>query len=116
MNKLMIIGNVGKDPVVNTVNGKQVANFSVGVSKKSKGENQTTWFDVALWEKAGVYPYIKKGSHVYVEGEVSVRTYDKKDGGQGVSLNITAFQIELLGGRSAQAEQTQAEQPNDLPF
>jgi single-strand DNA-binding protein len=124
MNKLMIIGRVGKDPLINTVNGKQVANFSVAVSKKINGNDQTTWFDVALWDKPAVYPYIKKGGQLLVEGEVSLRQYDKNDGTKGASLNISAFQIQLLGGApqnsEAPAPAAQQQQPaastDTLPF
>lgn len=98
MNKTILIGRVGKDCVTNTVNGKTVGNFSVAISKKINGQEQTTWFDVALWEKGKVYEYIKKGGLVMVEGEVSLNTYQKQDGTQGASLRLTAFQIELLGG------------------
>ncbi len=101
MNKALIIGRIGKDATENTVKDKRVANFSVAVSKKINGQEQTTWFDVALWGKEGVYPYLKKGTLVYVEGEVSLNLYHKNDGTTGGSLRINAFQVELLGGKES---------------
>lgn len=123
MNKTILIGRVGKDCTTNVVNGKTVGNFSIAISKKVNGEDRTTWFDVALWEKGKVYDYIKKGSLVMVEGEVSLNTYQKQDGTTGASLRLTAFQIELLGGnkeqgaKEATTNQPASEEPGgDLPF
>ena len=105
MIKLQVIGNLGKDCIVNTVNGKNVINFTVAHTEKyrdSQGNNQerTTWVDCAYWtEKTGIAPYLKKGTQVYVEGTPDLRTYPKTDGSTGVSLTLRVFSVQLLGSR-----------------
>ena len=105
MIKLQIIGNLGKDCVVNTVNGKNVINFTVAHTEKyrdSQGNNQekTTWVDCAYWtDKTGVSPYLTKGKQVYVEGTPEARSFQRNDGTPGSSLSLRVREIQLLGGR-----------------
>jgi len=74
MIKLQVIGNLGKDCVTNTVNGKNVINFNVAHTEKFKDgsgqqKEKTTWVECAYWtERTGIAPYLKKGTQVYVEG------------------------------------------------
>jgi len=105
MIKLQIIGNLGKDCVVNTVNGKNVINFTVAHTEKykdSQGNNQekTTWVDCAYWtDRTGISPYLTKGKQVYVEGQPEVRTFTRQDGTSGASLSLRVREVQLLGGR-----------------
>ena len=105
MIKLQIIGNLGKDCVVNTVNGKNVINFTVAHTEKyrdSQGNNQekTTWVDCAYWsDKTGVAQYLTKGKQVYVEGQPEARAFQRNDGTAGASLSVRVRDIQLLGGR-----------------
>jgi single-strand DNA-binding protein len=105
MIKLQIIGNLGKDCVVNTVNGKNVINFTVAHTEKyrdSQGNNQekTTWVDCAYWaDKTGVAQYLTKGKQVYVEGQPEARAFQRNDGSAGASLSVRVREIQLLGGR-----------------
>jgi single-strand DNA-binding protein len=105
MIKLQIIGNLGKDCVVNTVNGKNVINFTVAHTEKyrdSQGNNQekTTWVDCAYWsDKTGVAQYLTKGKQVYVEGQPEARAFQRNDGTAGASLSLRVRDIQLLGGR-----------------
>lgn len=105
MIKLQIIGNLGKDCVVNTVNGKNVINFTVAHTEKyrdSQGNNQekTTWVDCAYWaDKTGVAQYLTKGKQVYVEGQPEARAFQRNDGTAGASLSVRVREIQLLGGR-----------------
>lgn len=121
MIKLQIIGRVGKDPDVKTVNGKQVANFSVAHTQKSQQGETTVWVEVALWDKPNVYPHIRKGGMVYIEGSPSVNAYSKSDGTAAASLRLSAYNIELLGGaKQAEAQQEVETAPlevqDGLPF
>lgn len=106
MLKLQIIGNLGKDCVVNTVNGKNVINFTVAHTEKfrdSQGTNQerTTWVDCAYWtDKTAISPYLTKGKQVFVEGNPEVKTFNRQDGTPGASLTLRVREIQLLGGRS----------------
>jgi len=109
MIKLQVIGNLGKDCIVNTVNGKNVINFTVAHTEKyrdSQGNNQekTTWVDCAYWtDRTGISPYLTKGKQVFVEGTPEVRTFTRNDGTAGASLTIRVRDIQLLGGRGENA-------------
>lgn len=105
MIKLQIIGNLGKDCVVNTVNSKNVINFTVAHTEKyrdSQGNNQekTTWVDCAYWtDKTAVAQYLTKGKQVYVEGQPEARSFQRNDGTPGASLSLRVREVQLLGGR-----------------
>src|SRR3954464_12836981 len=103
MIKMQVIGNLGKDCVVNTVNGKNVINFTVAHTEKyrdSQGNNQekTTWVDCAYWtDRTAVAPYLQKGTQVYVEGQPEVRSFTRNDGTAGASLSMRVREVQLLG-------------------
>lgn len=105
MIKMQIIGNLGRDCVVNTVNGKNVINFTVAHTERYKdnqGNNQerTTWVDCAWWtDRTAVAQYLTKGKQVYAEGQPEVRTFTKNDGTHGASLTMRVREVQLLGGR-----------------
>ena len=105
MIKMQIIGNLGKDCVVNTVNGKNVINFTVAHTEKykdSQGNQQekTTWVDCAYWaDRTGIAQYLTKGKQVYVEGQPEARSFQRNDGTPGASLSLRVRDIQLLGGR-----------------
>ncbi len=109
MIKLQVIGNLGKDCVTNTVNGKSVMNFNVAHTERfrdAQGNQQekTIWVDCAYWsDRTALAPYLKKGTQVYVEGTPEVRTYPKNDGTTGVSLTLRVMSVQLLGSRQAAA-------------
>jgi len=106
MIKMQVIGNLGRDCVVNTVNGKTVINFTVAHTEKyrdSQGNNQekTTWVDCAYWtDKTAISPYLTKGKQVFVEGTPEARSFQRNDGTPGSSLSLRVRDIQLLGGRS----------------
>lgn len=103
MIKLQVIGNLGRDCVVNNVNGKTVMNFTVAHTERyrdAQGNQQerTIWVDCAYWsDRTAVAPYLKKGTQVYVEGTPEVRTYPKNDGSTGASLSLRVQNVQLLG-------------------
>jgi single-strand DNA-binding protein len=109
MIKLQVIGHLGKDCITNTVNGKNVMNFSVAHSEKYKDAQnnlveRTTWVDCAYWsDRTAIAQYLRKGTQVYVEGAPEVRTFQKNDGSTGASLNLKVFSVQLLGGRAENA-------------
>jgi single-strand DNA-binding protein len=106
MIKLQVIGNLGKDCVTNTVNGKNVINFNVAHTEKFRDaqgnqKEKTTWVECAYWtDRTGIAPYLRKGTQVYVEGTPEVRTYAKNDGTTGASLTLRVLNVQLLGARS----------------
>lgn len=131
MLKMQVIGNLGKDCIVNTVNGKNVINFTVAHTEKFKDgqgnqQEKTTWVECAYWaQSTGIAPYLQKGQSVYVEGTPELKTYQKNDGTTGASLNLRVREVQLLGsakgGNQNQAAATskaggQDEIADDLPF
>jgi single-strand DNA-binding protein len=137
MIKMQVIGNLGKDCVVNTVNGKNVINFTVAHTEKykdSQGNNQekTTWVDCAYWtDRTAVAPYLTKGTQVFVEGTPEVRSFQRNDGTAGASLSMRIREVQLLGrkgegggsmeGSMPQRQETPAsagidDVADDLPF
>jgi single-strand DNA-binding protein len=109
MIKMQVIGHLGKDCVVNTVNAKSVINFTVAHTEKYKdnqGTNQekTTWVDCAYWtDRTAISPYLTKGKQVFVEGTPEVRTFTRQDGTSGASLSLRVRDVQLLGGRGDNA-------------
>jgi single-strand DNA-binding protein len=109
MIKLQVIGNLGKDCVTNTVNGKNVINFNVAHTEKFKDaqgnqKDKTIWVECAYWtDRTGVAPYLKKGTQIYAEGTPEVRTYPKNDGTTGVSLTLRVQSVQLLGSRGGES-------------
>ncbi|MFY7901063.1 MAG: single-stranded DNA-binding protein [Chitinophagaceae bacterium] len=106
MIKLQVIGNLGKDAIINAVNSKNVINFTVAHTEKYKDsqgvqKDRTTWVDCAYWtDRTAIAPYLKKGTTVYVEGTPDIRTYTTQDGRNGASLTLRISNIQLLGGRN----------------
>ncbi len=109
MIKLQAIGNLGKDCVTNTVNGKSVINFNVAHTEKYRDaqgnqKDKTIWVECAYWtDKTAIAPYLRKGTQVYVEGAPEVRTYTKNDGSTAASLTLRVLSVQLLGTRNENA-------------
>lgn len=119
MIKLQIIGNLGKDCVVNTVNGKNVINFTVAHTERYRDaqgnqKDRTTWVDCAYWtDRTGIAPYLKKGQQVYAEGTPEVRTFQRNDGTAGASLTLRVVSVQLLG--SANRSEGGQNEPSSAP-
>lgn len=107
MNKIMLIGNAGKDPEITTVKGdRKVAKFSLAVNEYSKGEKgekvqNTQWFNIVAWDNSAetLAKYLKKGNQVYVEGRLSVKQTDK-DGVKYTNVDVILQSFKLLGSKS----------------
>ncbi len=106
MIKMQVIGNLGKDAIVNDVNGKSVINFTVAHTERYRDaqgntKDKTIWVDCAYWtDRTAVAPYLKKGTQVYVEGQPDVRTYTTQDGRNGASLSLRIASVQLLGSKN----------------
>ncbi len=107
MNKIIVIGHLGRDPGMRyTPNGQAVTSFSVASSRRyttSGGEQreETEWFNVSAWGKLGetCNQYLTKGQQVYIEGRMSSRTYEGRDGTTRVSIDVFLNDVQFLGGR-----------------
>jgi single-strand DNA-binding protein len=111
MNKIMLIGNLGKDPDMSyTADGIAVTKFSLAVNrvtKSSTGERQeeTEWFNIVAWRQLAEIcnKYLKKGMKVYVEGRLSPRRYIDREGKERTSLEVIVTDMEMLTPKSQQA-------------
>ena len=135
---LIIVGNVGKDPEMRfTPSGEKVTSFSVATSRKYTAGNgeqvqETIWFRISTWGKTAEVcnQYVKKGSKVLVEGRLAAdkktggpRVFQKQDGSQGSSFEVTASTVRFLSARGDDAPEVGAEMEtvemppsDDIPF
>ena len=106
VNKVILIGNLGKDPEVRfTQTGSAVANFSIATSEQwndrdGKRQERTEWHNIVVWGKQAETcgQYLAKGRQVYVEGSIRTRSYDDKTGTKRYVTEIVAQRIRFLGG------------------
>ena len=111
VNKVLLIGNLGKDPEVRfTGSGQAVARFPVATSevwndKEGQRQERTEWHNVVVWGKQGETcgQYLQKGRQVYVEGSIRTRQYDDKDGNKRYITEVVAQRVLFLGGRGSDA-------------
>ena len=135
VNKVILIGNLGKDPEIRTLdNGNKVANFSIATTEsyndKASGKrvDQTEWHNIVIWGKLAdiVEKYMKKGSSGYFEGKLQTKSYEK-DGVTRYRTDVVCSQMTMLGGKkpeeqaSAPAPQQQSapdtsNEDDELPF
>jgi single-strand DNA-binding protein len=112
--KVMIIGNLGRDPEMRyTPNGRPVTEFSVAVSHRSRdaqtgewSDDQTDWYRVTVWGDRAerTAEQFRKGNRVFVEGRFRTREYEARDGQKRVSLEITADNVIAFGERARDEE------------
>jgi len=115
MNKIILIGNLGKDPDgTYTANGTAVTKFTLAVSRRAKtteGEAkvETDWFSIITWNKLAEVcnQYLRKGQKVYIEGRLSMRTYTDKLGVERMVVEVIANEMEMLSPKP------KAEEDND---
>jgi len=141
VNKVILVGHVGKDPEVRYLESNtpfcRISLATSEVYKNKVGERVTTteWHNVVLWRGLAeiAEKYVKKGTQIFIEGRLRTRSWDDKDKNKRYTTEIVADVMQLLGKRadehgiSAQApqvdqtsgEKTQVDEPdieNDLPF
>ena len=104
-NNISLTGNLGRDNEIKQLSsGKVVLNNSIGVRSNSKvgGEYKTSWFNVSIFGKSAEIfsQYTKKGSKVFLTGEVRIRDYKKQDGTTGMSVDLIVNNFEFLDSAS----------------
>lgn len=111
--KVMIIGNLGRDPEMRyTPNGRPVTEFSVAVNQSTKNQQTGEWIEATDWFRVTVWgdraertaEQLRKGNRVFVEGRFRTREYDARDGQHRVSLEITADSVVSLDPRARDEE------------
>lgn len=106
VNKVILIGNLGKDPEVRyTANGKAVARFPIATSEVwtdtgGNRQERTEWHNIIVWGKQGetCAQYLAKGRQVFVEGSIRSRSFDDKNGNKRYVTEIIAQRVRFLGG------------------
>ncbi len=107
VNKVILVGNLGKDPEVRYMpNGGAVANVSIATSEqwkdKQSGEQKerTEWHNIVFYQRLAeiVGEYLRKGSQIYVEGSLRTRKWQDKQGNDRYTTEIIASDMQMLGG------------------
>jgi single-strand DNA-binding protein len=109
LNKIMLIGNLGKDPEFNVIpDGTPVARFSIAVNRNVKSRDgervkETDWFNIVAWRQLAEIceKYLHRGSKVYIEGRLSMRKYTDKEGIQRTAVEVIASDMEMLDPKEA---------------
>jgi single-strand DNA-binding protein len=122
LNKVMLIGNLGKDPDVKTFeNGAKVANVSLATTEKFKDKNGnlqevTEWHDLQIWgEQAKIAEqYLRKGRQVYVEGKITTDTWED-NGVKKYRTRIRVSNFTMLGSAGENKTSTGESQPTNVP-
>lgn len=104
-NTVQLIGHVGNDPeIVNLESGKKLAKFSIATNesyKNAKGEKitDTQWHNIVAWGKTAelVENYVPKGKEVGIEGKLTTRTYEDKEGQKRYITEVVCHELLLLG-------------------
>lgn len=133
LNKVQLIGHLGKNPEVRyTASGSAVANFSIAtneswIGKDGQKNEKTEWHNIVAWGKLGEIcgEYLTKGKQVYIEGRITTRSWDDRDGNKRYTTEVKADNMIMLGGGGGagnfSAESSVAEAPpssieDDIPF
>jgi single-strand DNA-binding protein len=122
VNKVILIGNVGKDPDVRYLdNGVAVATFSLATTERgytlqngTQVPERTEWHNIVLWRGLAqtAEKYVHKGDKLYIEGKIKSRSYDDQNGIKRTIVEIFADNMEMLTPRSTTAP---AQQPAPMP-
>ena len=132
LNKIQLIGRVGKDPVIKVLESGKIASFSLATTEKWKesGEQKehTEWHNITLFGVvAGLAEqYVKRGDLLYIEGKIQTREYTDKEGNKRSITNVIGREFGFLSSKSEQKNSEPAhiepkpteapEEPNDLPW
>ena len=108
VNKVFLLGNVGKDPEIrSTAGGMSVASFSLATAERTKGQDgqwtdKTEWHNIVCFQRTAevVRDYVKKGSQLLIEGKIQTRSWDDKASGEKkYKTEILCNELTLLGGK-----------------
>ena len=130
LNKIMIIGNLGRDPEMRyTPAGRPVTSFSVGTNRgwntpEGERREETEWFNVVAWGNLAEIckNYLTKGQQVYIEGRLQTRRWEDQEGKKHSSVEVVANEMIILGDRAKHGGEAVApggEPPSDeeeFPF
>ena len=127
LNKVMLIGNLGKDPELRyTAAGQTVARFTIATTERFKNkagekEERTEWHKIVAWDKLAeiVRDYVGKGKTVYIEGKLQTRKWQDNRGVEKYATEIIADKLQMLSPARQQQSSSTYEPPvedDDVPF
>lgn len=135
VNKVILLGHVGKDPEIRTAgSGTVIANLSIALSDRMKNEqgewvDKTEWVNLIAFKRTAeiIRDYVRKGSKIYVEGKLQTSSWDDKQSGQKrYKTEVVVFDISLLDGKGegqqghqathSNQQQSQEISDDDIPF
>ncbi|WP_397364345.1 single-stranded DNA-binding protein [Olleya sp. R77988] len=104
-NKVQLIGNLGQDPeIINLESGKKLAKFSLATNESYKDANgtkqtKTDWHNIVAWGKTAdiIEKYVAKGKEVAIEGKLTTRTWEDKDGMKRYITEVVCNELLMLG-------------------
>jgi len=123
MNKIMLIGNLGRDPEMSYLqDGTAITKFSLAVNRITRnrgGERETDWFNIVAWRQLAetCNTYLHKGTKVFIEGRLVQRKYTDKDGVERQAIEVSATDMEILTPKNQQPVASgggSSEFPDDL--
>ncbi|MHC1708769.1 MAG: single-stranded DNA-binding protein [Bacteroidales bacterium] len=122
VNKVILVGNLGKDPEIMTLeNGVKKASFSLATTETYKNKDgsrtqQTEWHNIVLWRGLAevAESYLKKGYQIYLEGKIKTRSWEDKDGNKRYTTEIVGDNMTMLGRPSGQGPSDEASLPHDV--
>ncbi len=132
MNKVILIGNLTKDPeITTTTNGVSVCRFTLAISRRytnSEGEREADFINVVVWRALAEnsHKFLRKGSKAAVVGNLQTRSYDAQDGTKRYITEVVAEEVEFLSTKNSDGEYNRKEEgevtklepidDTDLPF
>lgn len=115
---LNLLGNLGRDAEVKTINDKQYLSFSVASTEKRNNEESVTWVSVLYPNQEALLPYLKKGQQVFVSGRLKAGIYQNQNS-FGIDLSVFANVLQLCGGKKEESTtpaSSPAGQTNQAPY
>lgn len=129
VNKVILVGTVGKDPEIRNTQNSKVANFSLATNESYKDKNGekktvTEWHSIVIWGKLAdvVEKYVKKGNHLYIEGKLSTRSWDDNNGIKRYVTEVIVYAMTMLPSaqKAGEGQQEKIQETftnnDDLPF
>jgi len=127
VNKVQLLGNIGKDPEVRETKSGKVVNLVLATSerytdKSGQKQENTEWHNLVVFGKLAdvVTKYVKKGDKLYVEGSITTRKWEDKEGNTRYNTDIKVRDLTMLGGTEKKAQPVAAggddDEELDLPF
>jgi single-strand DNA-binding protein len=101
-NRITLVGNLTRDPEIRYLSsGSGVTKFALAVNRKTKQGDETMFIDVVAWDKLGEIcnTYLKKGMSVLIEGRLSIRNYDDKEGVKRKAVEVVASDMQMLDSK-----------------